>query len=85
MNVLVMPPYSRHKRVTIIPPLGLLYLGSFLKEKGEKVKIVDFNIDGSTIQKILNAKPRFVGLSMMTCQVYSGIRIAREIKRRIPE
>ena len=87
--VLVYPPMVfAKKRGFGFPPLGVLYIASFLQKKGIGVKIIDSFIEGQTlkelVEEILEEKPRIVGFSAMTCQVNAVLDIAEELKKRDP-
>jgi len=66
------------------PPLGLLLIGSSLKNAGYDVKIVDgaAEVDYlATINNELNQSPLWVGVSVMTPQIQSAILISDLIKK----
>jgi radical SAM superfamily enzyme YgiQ (UPF0313 family) len=79
---LIFPSYSYHLKS---PPLGLAYLGSFLRDKGHSVSIIDMDAQGMTFSDLRNAlesrKPDMVGISAMTPQIENAFRIAEEVKQ----
>ncbi len=69
------------------PPIGLLSVGSALKSSGLRVKLIDAAVEPdhlSMIRKEILDNPLFVGLSVMTSQVFSALEIADLIKRESP-
>jgi len=85
---LIFPPYlSKYK----VPPLGLAYIGSFLKKKGYSVSIIDMdpmNLNYYDIKYIIKDKiPDVVGISAMTPQIIGAFKVAeivKEVNRAIP-
>lgn len=72
-------------RLQGIPPLGLGYIGTWLKNKNYKVKILDFYIKEITIldlDKIINENhPKLIGISTTTETYKCGLAIAAHIKK----
>ena len=71
------------------PPLGCFYLSSFLsKRNGVETKIVDFNIEDFSYERlsniILNFVPDVIGISITTVLSANGFRIARYLKKEYP-
>jgi radical SAM superfamily enzyme YgiQ (UPF0313 family) len=65
------------------PPLGILYISSFLKQKNFAVEIFDSTFAGKKhfAELLLNQKPKIVGIysNLMTkCNVLEMIRLAKE-------
>jgi len=84
--------YYYHNR-GVSPPLGLMYLASFLreKEKDVKIKIIDTRVEcqkeGKIKEKIIEFKPDIVGISAITVEAKKMHSIAKEVKevsRNIP-
>ncbi len=70
------------------PPVGLLSVGSALRQAGYTVKIIDAAVERehkSLIEEEIRQKPLFVGLSVMTPQVPCAIAIADSIKQKEPD
>ena len=61
-----------------LQPLGVLYIASVLKQHGIDVHVLDADVDGLTVQeivdRILAQNPDLVGFSMMTPQLLTGSR-----------
>ncbi|MFH1415136.1 MAG: radical SAM protein [Elusimicrobiota bacterium] len=67
-----------------IPPLGLIYLASFLKSSGyDEVKIIDSEISGYDIQKVIEYSPDAVGITSVTPNFNAAGQIAAEIKQTL--
>ena len=86
--VLINPPVSNWGRMKDIrqtsPPLGLLYLASFLEKSGYKVQVLDLALEPERLSSSLfleNSKPRIVGLTSTTYNFDSALRIAEIIKK----
>jgi len=87
--VLIYPPMAfGKKRGFGFPPLGILYIATFLKKKGIDVKVIDSFIEGYTLEElereILKEDPNIVGFSAMTCQVNAVLDIAKKLKKTKP-
>ena len=65
------------------PPIGIISLGSFLRSKDMDVKAIDLCTDAQTdiVSEILKIKPDIVGISSMTCDFPSALKIVDQIKR----
>jgi radical SAM superfamily enzyme YgiQ (UPF0313 family) len=68
-----------------VPPLGLIYLATYLDKKvvSERIqtRIFDANFQKNIIDEVINFKPDLIGLSAMTVQYSDVINFAREIKK----
>lgn len=66
------------------PPLGIMYLAGFLKNKGMSVDILDLVIDNETkpVDYVSQTKPDVVGITSMTGNFPFGLKIAGEIKSK---
>jgi len=81
MKVLLAYPYKNdiyHKVGFVLPPMGIAYVASTLKDDGHNVSIKDFNVDCSYIDF---SKYDVVGISMDTSRFKSGLEIAKEAKK----
>jgi radical SAM superfamily enzyme YgiQ (UPF0313 family) len=71
-----------------MPLLGLGYLAGYLRARGVKVGIVDAMFDRlsleETVQRVVDAAPRLVGLTAMTHEIRRAAEVARAIRRRLP-
>jgi radical SAM superfamily enzyme YgiQ (UPF0313 family) len=87
--VLIHPPmiFGAH-RTFGFPPLGPLYIATFLQKKGVDVKLIDSCILGHTLKEIvdltLKEKPDVVGLALVTSQMKCLLDIAKELKKINP-
>lgn len=70
-----------------MPPLGLLYLGTVIKNSGEPVKVFDFNalenqdMEDEMIQKIAQLKPQIIGFSVATTSYPYTCELAKKMKK----
>lgn len=70
-----------------MPPLGLLYLGTVIKNSGEHVKIFDFNslenndTEEEMIQRIAQLNPSIIGFSVATTSYPYTFELAKKMKR----
>lgn len=62
----------------VFPPLGILYLSAWLKDKGWKVQCLDMSM-GHTED---NVKADIVGISITTAQRQEGFRVAKILKKK---
>ncbi|MFC2142070.1 B12-binding domain-containing radical SAM protein [Acidobacteriota bacterium] len=73
---------------TYCPPLGILYISSFLRQHGHEVFLVDIAslklTENESIEFIFSLDPDVVGLSSMTINVSNANKIAEKIKCRNP-
>lgn len=67
-----------------LPPLGILYLATVLKEKGINAVAIDAEILGLNIPNMVNSilkyKPDLVGISVMTPILSTALKIIKKIK-----
>jgi len=82
----VYPPTKLGKKIKFgFPPLGILYLASFLESKYVRVRVVDCEIKGCSLKQIVNLvkaeRPFLLCMSIMTPQVISSIKIANAVKK----
>lgn len=83
MRVLLAYPFRENtyqKIGFILPPMGIGYIASTLRDAGHAVDVVDFNIKKN--EKIDFDKYDVVGISMDTNRFKNGISIAREAKAK---
>lgn len=70
-------------------PLGLLYLGAYLKKycKQIEVKMVDGAIEGewAVIKTLKDFKPELVGISALTPGRHQGLWVANTAKKLLPQ
>ncbi|RKY04906.1 radical SAM protein [Candidatus Poribacteria bacterium] len=60
-----------------LPPMGLMYVASVLREGGHDVKLVDLTVKG---QKVDLSEPDIIGISGCTPQYPFGLELARRAK-----
>ena len=95
--VFVDPPYERIakgyefvKHVTNrSPSLGLLHLAAEVRQFGWQPAIIesdvfDLDVDG-VVRELLEAAPRYVGITLFTVGVWGAASIARKLKQARPE
>ena len=67
-----------------LQPLGALYLATFLQRRGIETGVIDGEIEGLTVDKIVQriaaSAPDLIGISAMTPQLPVALTIARQIK-----
>jgi radical SAM superfamily enzyme YgiQ (UPF0313 family) len=70
------------------PPLGLLYIGKQLQQRGHRVKVHDMNHDTKTqvFGSLFDQEPHLVGVSCLTSpMVKESVRLLRDIKSMSPK
>lgn len=76
-------------RHSYAPPLSLLSIGTVLDQNGCKVRIIDGAQDKDYVlrvqQELLENKFVFIGITAMTAQVPSALKLSRQIKHLSPE
>ncbi len=97
-TVLISPPTKHMLKTTLpkyieeergaYPPLGLMYLASYLKERGEDITVLDGQfLDYSQIESALRRiKPDIVGIQALSFTLIDALyvaRIVRKIDKRI--
>ncbi len=72
-----------------VPPLGLLYLASYINKYSEnfKAKIIDTSVDGVSLDEIgdliKKSNPFVVGITSMTPQLQGAVELARFVKETV--
>ena len=71
------------------PSLGLLHLAAMAREHGYRVSIVESDAEGldvaAVVARLVETRPRYVGITLFTVGVWSASQIARGVKRALPE
>ena len=86
-DVILVSPPSRAKSPR--PPLGLMYLSSYLEKEGITAEIVDIKscryeeISDKIIESIKKASPIVVGITCLSTELEEVISLSKEIKKRI--
>lgn len=95
--VFINPPYeqiaSGHDHIKHIinrsPSLGLLLLAAQARESGYSPQIIESDLEGLSAQEVaqmvLEANPRFVGITLFTVGVFNASLIAQYIKKENPD
>jgi len=69
---------------TYCPPLGLLYIASFVRKNGHTPYVIDMKMRDRSLQEIskfiLSVKPDIVGISSMTINILNANKIAEQLK-----
>jgi len=69
---------------TTNPPLGLLYIASYLERSGISVKVFDVRAENLSLsdilRKIKKENPKVIGLSAMTPSIRAAVELAKEIR-----
>jgi radical SAM superfamily enzyme YgiQ (UPF0313 family) len=71
------------------PPLGLASIVSYLKTKGIHASILDLQAlmldDSEFVERLNTYKPPLIGISAMTPTLSAALRIAKIVKRTLPD
>ncbi len=90
MILLVSVPSVINSVITRVldPPLGLGFIGAFLKQHGYPIKLLDFASNPMSLSKISQAvlefKPTLVGFTCYNSNYYLIKKIATQLKAQIP-
>jgi len=90
-QVTLIEPSTGEKKITTFkyPPLGLLALASFLKDKCYEINFIDASIDNLDVEEIVERykekKTKVVGISSMSVNIGQTFEIAKKIKEHNPE
>ena len=73
---------------TSIPPLGLMYIASYLRSRGYNCQILEVGLKNltlvETIKRIKRIKPKVVGISILSASTITAVPLAKEIKKELP-
>lgn len=88
--IFIYPPINEGKKTVFsFPPLGILYISTYVIKKGFDVKVIDAVINNIPIKdlvdQIVKEKPGIVCISAMTPQILNSIRITEDIKAQDPD
>jgi len=84
MKIVLAYPSNNLPMISVMPPLGALYLTSFLKSKGIGAKIYDFNLyknEKKVFYEIIDEEPDIIGLTSDISNFSSTNRFAKLVKR----
>lgn len=92
-DVLLVSPYPENaygiNEGTIEPPLGLGYLGAITEQNGLSCEIIDANVLRLKMDDVLTMieekKPKIAGISVNLFSYQIALRLANEIKERLPD
>ncbi len=76
-----------HPRVTnaSVPPMGLLMLGSVLRQKGYSVSIFDPRHGSNDwLKDFEKSDPKLIGITILTPQIQRAADVLKQIRRRMP-
>ena len=84
--LLIRPP---SENISSVLPLGLMYLGSALKKKNCKIKILDLRLKKNAYsclnETIKKFKPDIVGIGLLTVESKSAHQIVKDVKAIDPD
>jgi radical SAM superfamily enzyme YgiQ (UPF0313 family) len=96
--LLLFPPISLKERYGkrsigdvkgMVPPLGLAYLASFVRQKEFSVKVIDAIVDNFTDEKLIEyikvENPKVIGISSLTLTFNRAIITAESIRKIYPD
>lgn len=81
--LVVESPVEKQNYINTLPPLGILYIVSFLESKGIEADVVDCNVD--KLQYSMVGKYDVVGFSVHSANVNRSLATAEKIKRDFPD
>ncbi len=85
MKVVLVRPNYKSLSNSVMPPLGIGYLSSYLRKHGMETAIVDGLRDGLDFdglrKEILSKKPDVVGISCYTSHYKEVVILSKEIKK----
>ncbi len=71
-------------KLSLYPPLGILYLAAVLEKKGIDVKIIDAIASNSSLEEIISStrddKPRIIGITATSPQIRGAVQLATAVK-----
>ncbi|MBQ6066640.1 MAG: B12-binding domain-containing radical SAM protein [Clostridia bacterium] len=84
MNVLLINPSIGYYNLTMVNPLGLLSIGSYLEQFGHKVRLYDRCVEKTKLKTVLSEfSPDIAGISVMSSRgLKDAIAISKELKQR---
>jgi anaerobic magnesium-protoporphyrin IX monomethyl ester cyclase len=96
MKIVLIDPPTSHEQIygdwdlsgvdTYSPPLGLLYIASFIREHGHTPYVIDVTARKWSFQQAVDnalaLNPDGIGISAKTINIYNADKIARELKKK---
>jgi radical SAM superfamily enzyme YgiQ (UPF0313 family) len=92
--LLIYPPWAVSEErgnslMNCLPPLGILSIAAFVESHGYRVGVVDVHaeklIDSEVVERVRAARPRVVGISVLTNMAVPAHYIARLCKETVPD
>ena len=77
------PPTNKQMYVNVLPPLGMLWLASYLKSKGIKVNAIDGNVD--TFEEKILYDYDIIAMSVGMANIQKTIETVKSVKKNSPE
>lgn len=73
----------------VSPNIGIAYIAACQRERGRSVGVLDAQAErlglGEILGRVRATSPRTIGISAMTYQIPSSVRLARALKREMPD
>lgn len=89
VTLILTPTRPGERRKFTAPPLGILCLGSYLKEIGHDVTLIDADVEGYTLEnlakKIVSENADLIGITVMTSFAANVLNICKKIKKMNPD
>jgi radical SAM superfamily enzyme YgiQ (UPF0313 family) len=64
-----------------MPPLGLMYLASFVERATEhEIRICDMNVGDPLLAILMRYKPQVIGITTTTLTLYDALQVAKTVK-----
>ncbi len=84
MNVLLISPSTGYYTRALSNPLGLVSIGTYLKQNGHNVKIYDRCVDKTKLNKVItDFSPDIVGISVMSSRgLKDAIKVSKQLKKK---
>jgi len=92
--LLIYPPWAVSEErgnsiMNCLPPLGILSIASYVESRGHSVRVLDVHaeklVDTEVAARLRAARPRIVGISVLTNMVVPAHYIARLCKEAVPD
>ncbi len=83
MKILLINPSVGYYTRALSNPLGLLSIGTYLKQNGHEVRIYDRCVDETKLNTVLKEyDPQLVGISVMSSRgIKDAVKVSRKVKR----
>lgn len=84
MKILLINPSVGYYTLALSNPLGLLSIGTYLKQNGHDVKIYDRCVDKTKIDNVMKSfSPDIVGVSILSSRgIKDAIKVSKHIKKK---